>query len=60
MPTVTIDFDGLQHRILAVPGVPERPYSNLHAGAAGMVYYLEPAADGGGGRGGPGGATLRR
>ena len=60
MPTVTIDFDGLQHRILAVPGVPERPYSNLRAGAAGMVYYLEPAADGGGGRGGPGGATLRR
>ena len=60
MPTVTIDFDGLQHRILSVPGVPERPYSNLHAGAAGMVYFLEPGA-GGGGRGGAGaGATLHR
>jgi tricorn protease len=62
LPTVTIDFDGLQHRILSVPGVPERPYSNLHAGAAGMVYFLEPAAGGGGGgRGGAGGgATLHR
>ena len=60
MPTVTIDFDGLQHRILAVPGVPDRPYSKLRAGAAGMVYFIEPAA-GGGGRGGAGaGATLHR
>ncbi len=60
-PTVTIDFDGLQHRILAVPGIPERQYSNLKAGAAGMVYFLEAAAGGGGGRGGAGGgATLHR
>jgi tricorn protease len=64
MPTVTIDFDGLQHRILSVPGIPERPYTNLHAGATGMVYFLEPAAGGGGGGGGRGGAgggsTLHR
>ena len=63
MPTVTIDFDGLQHRILSVPGVPDHTYSNLHAGAAGMVYFLEPAAGGGGGggRGGAGaGSTLHR
>jgi tricorn protease len=62
LPTVTIDFDGLQHRILSVPGVAEHAYSNLHAGAAGMVYFLEPAAGGGGGgRGGAGGgATLHR
>ena len=58
-PTVTIDFDGLEHRILSVPGVPERPYSNLRTGAAGMVYFIEPGA-GGGGRGGAGGATLHR
>src|SRR5206468_9441967 len=25
LPAVTIDFDGLQHRILSVPGVPDRP-----------------------------------
>jgi tricorn protease len=59
LPTVTIDFDGLQHRILSVPGVPDRQYSNLKAGAAGMVYFMEGA--GGGGRGGAGGgATLHR
>jgi tricorn protease len=60
MPTVTIDFDGLEHRILAVPGIPERQYSNLKAGVSGMVYFLE-AGPGGGGRGAAGGgATLHR
>jgi tricorn protease len=59
MPTVTIDFDGLPHRTLAIPGIPERPYSNLRAGAAGMIYFVEPGA-GGGGRGGAGGGTLHR
>ena len=43
VPTVTIDFDGLQHRILAVPGVADAPVLELQAGAAGMVYFLEPA-----------------
>jgi tricorn protease len=52
--TVQIDFEGLQQRIIAVPGVPERQYSRLRAGAAGTVYYLESGA--GGGRGGQGGA----
>ncbi len=42
---VQIDFDGLQQRIIAVAGVPERQYSQLRAGVAGTVYYLEaPAA----------------
>ena len=60
MPTVTIDFDGLEHRTLAVPGIPERTYSGLKPGGAGTVFYVEAAA-GGGGRGGPGGgATLHR
>ena len=31
-PTVQIDFDGLQQRILPVPGVPSRRYSQLKAG----------------------------
>jgi len=61
--TVQIDFDGLQQRILSVPGVPERQYSELRSGVAGTVYYIEAAA--GGGRGGGaagagGGNTLQR
>ena len=60
--TVQIDFEGLPQRILSVPGVPERGYSNLKAGAPGTVFYLEPAAGGGGGGrgGGGGGSTLHR
>ena len=61
---VQIDFDGLQQRIVAVTNVPERPYTDLKAGVAGTVYYLEPAAGagngGGGGRGGAGGSSLQR
>lgn len=57
--TVQIDFDGLQQRILSVPGVPERQYSELKAGTAGTVFYLEAGA-GGGGRGGGGGSSLHR
>ncbi len=57
--TVQIDFDGLPQRIVSVPGVPERQYTQLKAGAPGTVYYLEAGAGGGrGGRGG--GATLHR
>jgi tricorn protease len=41
---VKIDFDGLQSRILAVPGVPERQYALLKAGTTGTVFYLETAA----------------
>jgi len=52
--TVQIDFDGLQQRILAIPGVPVRDYSRLKAGLAGTVYYLETGgvADDGGAGGG--------
>ena len=39
--TVTIDFDRLQQRILPVTGVPSRRYSQLKAGAAGTVFFLE-------------------
>jgi len=60
---VLIDFAGLQQRIISVPGITERAYSNLRAGVAGMVYFLEsaPGGGGGGGRGGAGGgSTLHR
>ena len=50
--TVQIDFDGLDHRIVAVPGVPERQYSDLQAGLDGVVYYLEAGRAGAGGGGG--------
>ncbi len=55
---VQIDFDALQQRIIAVPGVPARPYSQLRAGATGIVYFLEPMR----GQAGPGPAanTLHR
>jgi tricorn protease len=61
---VQIDFDGLQQRVLAVPGVAERQYSELRAGVSGTVYFLEAAA-GRGGRGeeaggAGGGSTLQR
>jgi tricorn protease len=38
---VQIDFDGLQQRIVSVPGIPERQYSDLRAGAEGTVFFLE-------------------
>jgi tricorn protease len=41
--TVQIDFDGLQQRIISVPGVRERQYSELRAGPEGTVFYLEAA-----------------
>jgi tricorn protease len=55
--TVQIDFDGLAKRIISVPGVPERQYSALSAGADGTVFYLETTA---GGQGPGGGSTLHR
>jgi tricorn protease len=47
--TVQIDFDGLQQRIVSVPGVPERQYADLQAGIDGQVFYLEAGRQGGGG-----------
>ena len=40
LPTVKIDFTGLDQRILAVP-VPDRDYSQLGAAAEGRLFYLE-------------------
>jgi tricorn protease len=39
--TVQVDPDGLDRRIIAVPGVPERAYAQLRSGVAGTVYYLD-------------------
>jgi tricorn protease len=55
--TVQIDFEGLQQRIVAVQGVPERQYADLQAGVDGQVFYLEATRTGGGGQGGPAGAS---
>ena len=41
--SVTIDFEGIDNRILALP-IPEGDYSNLQAGTAGQIYYLEKTA----------------
>jgi len=51
--TVQIDFQGLSQRIVSIPGVPERQYSQLQSGADGTVFYLEtprnaPGPGGGG------------
>ncbi|HWZ32792.1 MAG TPA: PDZ domain-containing protein [Bryobacteraceae bacterium] len=53
---VQIDFDGIQQRIINVESVPERQYSQLRAGVAGTVYYLEQTARSGRGGGGAPGA----
>jgi tricorn protease len=42
---VTIDFDRLQQRILPVPGVSSRQYSQLKAGLPGSVFFLEVPRD---------------
>jgi tricorn protease len=52
---VEIDFDNLQQRIIPVAGVAGRQYSDLHAGVAGTVYYLETTS-----RAGTGGRILQR
>lgn len=58
-----IDFDGIQQRIVAVQDVALRNYTELTAGPAGTVFFLEPIpATGTGAAGGGGGnsSTLHR
>jgi len=40
----SIDFDGIENRILAIP-LPPGDYRNLSAGAAGQFYYIESPPD---------------
>jgi tricorn protease len=54
---VTIDFEDLQQRMLAVPEVPVRRYASLQAGAAGTVFFLEATGRNGSGLG-PGSASI--
>ena len=56
----SIDFDGIQNRILALP-IPAGEYSNLRAGAAGQIYYMKatPAVAGPAGQGSEGGELHR-
>ena len=51
--TVQIDFEDMSHRIVALPGVPQREYSRLRAGGPGTIFYIETPQGGGG-------ATLNR
>ncbi len=39
-PTVTIDFDGISQRILSLP-TPQRNYTGLFAGKAGILFLVE-------------------
>ncbi len=60
---IRIDFDGIQQRVMAVPGIADRDYSLLRAGPAGTVFFWEPASASSTGRaeGGPGGGgTIHR
>ena len=62
---VRIDFDGIQQRVMAVPGIAERAYSQLRAGAGGTVFFFEPTPASGtgaapGGGGGGAGGTIHR
>ncbi len=63
--TVRIDFDGIQQRVMAVPGITDRGYSQLRAGPSGTVFFFEPTpasgtAGGGAGPGGGAGGTIHR
>ncbi|MBC7898008.1 MAG: PD40 domain-containing protein [Cytophagaceae bacterium] len=51
-PNVTIDFSGIEKRIIAVPGIAQRSYAQLRAGAPGTVFFTEnvPASGTGGGQ----------
>jgi tricorn protease len=56
---VRIDFDKIQQRIIALP-LPARQYLGLATGRAGMLFFLEPAAAGGGRGFGGGGFSVNR
>ena len=64
--SVRIDFDGLQQRIIAIPGIAQRNYTQLRAGPTGTVFFVEPVPatgtqepPGGGFGGGPAGTIHR-
>jgi len=58
-PKVTIDFENIGQRILALPLLP-RNYIGLLPGKAGELFVAELPPGDGGGRGGPPGADISR
>jgi tricorn protease len=62
-PSLQIDQEGIQYRILALP-LPAGEYSSLQAGTEGQLYYLEtvptPESPSGTGEPAPGRAALHR
>ena len=56
---VVIDFDGIDQRILALP-VPSGVYTQLHAGTAGQLFFLEAPPETSRGDDAPRGPTLKR
>jgi len=58
--TVTIDWDGLQDRTIAVQSIAPRGYAQLRPGVAGTVFFGEPLPATGTGAQGAGGAVLHR
>ncbi|HSG47241.1 MAG TPA: PDZ domain-containing protein, partial [Longimicrobiales bacterium] len=56
LPTVTVDLDGIQGRIVHAPGVPTRNHAGILAGPADHVFVVEAPSGGGFG----GGGTLHR
>jgi tricorn protease len=56
LPTVAVDFEGIQERIIHAPGVPTRNHQGLVPGPARHVFVAEASSGGGFG----GGATLHR
>ncbi len=58
-PTVTIDFDGLQNRILSLDVTP-RDYTNLQAGPTGVLFFTENVPATGPGDGNGAGSPLHR
>ncbi len=61
LPTVKVDFDGIDQRILALP-IPARNYVDLQPGKEGVLYIAEggPVANSSNEDGGPGIHTLWR
>src|SRR5205085_2860231 len=55
---VQIDFDGLGQRIISVPGIPEKQYFGLEAGADGTVFYID-ASNAAANQGPPSGDLIR-
>ena len=57
---VRIDFDGLKHRTIAIPGIALRSYTHLRSGLPGTVFFVEQVPATGTGADSAVGGTLHR